>query len=280
MNKTLLISLTSLCISGTAFGTVLFSEDFESQTPGDKPAATAVRPSTNTATVFTEVVTGAANGAGGGSGNGVELFDNESGSGGAFVFENNFVPDAGSQVSAILLSYDFAWEQDLGSGDYARGGVSFYDPSTAATLNTSANIYLEIRFGGDGTFLIGGSGGNSTEGLTVNTAYSLDIFINDYDSQSINYDVPGGGTASLAANTFAAYLDGVLFREDGLENGALVGDNNLGRFGIDSFTSSVGIDYTFDNFEVSTIAVPEPSTYAVMTGVLVLGFVAYRRRRS
>jgi len=28
------------------------------------------------------------------------------------------------------------------------------------------------------------------------------------------------------------------------------------------------------------VAVPEPSTYAALSGIAVLGFVAYRRRRS
>lgn len=35
---------------------------------------------------------------------------------------------------------------------------------------------------------------------------------------------------------------------------------------------------TFDNMSLSATAVPEPSTYAALAGVLALGFAAYRRR--
>ncbi|WP_309399041.1 PEP-CTERM sorting domain-containing protein [Cerasicoccus maritimus] len=281
MKKTLLTtSLAGLLSVGSVSAQILFVEDFEGQTPGDKPTATAVRPSTNSATVFTEVVENAANGAGGGAGNGVELFDNESGSGGAFVFENNFVADTASQQSAVQVSFDFAWQQDLGvTGSYGRFGVGVYDASTAATLNTSGNIFLEVRFGSDGIFRVVGSGGSTPSVLSAGQAYSFDMFINDLDSSTIDYTAPGGGTVTLAANSFAVYLDDVLIRTDGLKNAALSGDSNLGRFGIDSFTSHTGVDYTFDNFVVSTV-VPEPSTYALIAGVTMLGLALVQRRRK
>ena len=37
---------------------------------------------------------------------------------------------------------------------------------------------------------------------------------------------------------------------------------------------------TFDNFSVTPSAIPEPSTYAALAGVLALGLVAWRRRRA
>ncbi|GHB97851.1 hypothetical protein GCM10007047_12200 [Cerasicoccus arenae] len=273
--------MAGLCLSGTVFGqTILFSENFESQTPGDKPIGTAVRPNTNTPVVFTEVVTGVANGAGGGVGNGVQVFDDGLGSGEAFTFENNFVANTESQQSAVEITFDFAWEQDLAiSGKYGRFGVGLYDASTAATLNTSGNIFLELRFGSDGVFRVVGSAGSSSESLTVGQAYALSLFVNDSDTLSIDYLAPGGGTVSLASNSFAVYLGNSLVRTDGLVNGALTGDSNLGRMGIDSFTTHDGIDYTFDNYVVSTI-VPEPSTYAMIAGVMVLGLVTLIRRRK
>lgn len=280
MNKILLTStIAASLVAGNLSAQILFLENFDGQTPGDKPSGTAVRPNVNSATVFAEVVTGSANTAGGGAGNGLELFDNESGSGGAYVFENNFVADSGSQVSNAHVSFDFAWEQDLGaSGFYGRFGVGAFDPSTGATLNTSGNIYLEIRFGSDGAFRVVGSAGSSVLNLNVGQAYSMDLFLNDSDTQSLDYTSPAGGTVSLSPNSFAVYVDDVLLRTDGLENGALSGDSTMGRFGIDSFTSHNGIDYTYDNFLVTAI-VPEPSTYAIIAGAAVLGLAMMRRRK-
>ncbi len=57
---------------------------------------------------------------------------------------------------------------------------------------------------------------------------------------------------------------------------------NLIGYGINGGTPSGTsfFRYTFDSISTSTpVVVPEPSTYASLAGVVVLGFVAYRRRR-
>lgn len=278
MKTTRLLLIQLLLLMAAAFGLqaqTVFSEDFQGDTPGTQPTATALRPFINSATNFVEVVTGSANGAGGGVGNGLQLFDNDPST--AFVYENNFVADASSQLSAISVSFDFAWEADLGGGsnDFARFAVGSYNASTGPVLNSGANTFFEVRFRADGVLLAQGGTGFDTESLVLNTAYNLDIFINDFDSASINYLDPNSNLQSLAANSFAVYLDDTLFFEDSLRNGALTGDDNLGRFGIVSFTSDVGIDYTMDNYLVTVI--PEPNTVALVAlGMLGLG---WRRRR-
>ena len=115
-------------------------------------------------------------------------------------------------------------------------------------------------------------------GLAENNSYSIYLFINDSDSMSIDYVAPGGGTVSLAANSFAYYLDDNLLLTDGLENGALTGDNTLGRMGVDSFSSHLGVDYTVDNFVVALI--PEPGTFSLMMmGSVGLLFIRKRLRK-
>ena len=53
---------------------------------------------------------------------------------------------------------------------------------------------------------------------------------------------------------------------------------NIGGGGIT--TSGPDFAMTFDNLAFTTTAVPEPSTYAAVAGVLVLGVAAWRRRRT
>jgi hypothetical protein len=277
MKNTILTSLLAGFASVSLLTAQSFNDDFESSISGDQPTATAVRPTSNTATVFAEIVADGSNSAG--SGNGLRLFDNDSGS--AFAYETNFVGDSGSQASSMHISYDLAWNADLGiSGNYGRFGVGAFDESTAATLNSSGNIFLEIRWGSDGVFRAVGGTGNSTTNLTLGTGVAIDIYINDFDSQSINYSAPdGGGTVALSANSFAVYVDSVLLRTDTLKNAALTGDSNLGRMGVVSFGSHTGIDYTIDNFNAS--AIPEPSNYALAMSVIGLALTGiYRRRKA
>ena len=47
--------------------------------------------------------------------------------------------------------------------------------------------------------------------------------------------------------------------------------------GINAYGAS---DVYFDNFSVTGVAIPEPSTYAVFAGLGALGFVAWRRRHN
>lgn len=254
----------------------LFSEDYESQTVGDQPTGmTALRPTSNSATTHATIVEGAANTAGGGAGKGLQLFDDDGSS--AFAYEVNFVGDTASQTSTAHISYDLAWNSDLGDTSYyGRFGVGAYDASTGATLNSSGNIYLEIRWGSEGKFRVVGSSGNSVAQLVLDQANAIDIYVNDSDSVSIDYLDPNGATTALAANSFAVYVNSSLVRTDGLENGALTGDSNLGRAGVVSFGSHVGIDYTLDNFVIDTIAVPEPGSLMLIgAGVLAI----FRRGR-
>jgi len=278
MHKKLNASLAiGLMAAPFMFAQEYFSDDFESQTAGLQPTATAVRPTSNAADNFVEVVTGADNYAGGGTGNGVRVFDDSTSS---FAYENNFVADTGSQLSSMHLSFDLAWNQTANTdGDYARFGVTAYDASTGAIVNQGSNNYLEIRLRNDGVFYATGGGSNASTSLTDDVATNIDLFINDSDTLSINYSAPdGGGTIALAANSFAVYVGNSLLLTDTLENGALSGDNTLGRFGVVSFGSFTGIDYTFDNFSVS--AIPETSSYATLMGILATACVLIRRKKA
>ncbi len=54
---------------------------------------------------------------------------------------------------------------------------------------------------------------------------------------------------------------------------------SLGGGGVSSSDTTVAFRMTFDQIAFTTSAIPEPSTYAVLAGVIALGAVAYSRRR-
>ena len=95
------------------YSAVLFTEDFESYTAGDRPVPTngKISPSENTLTadseLYVQVVEGAENHAGSGAGKGLELFDNTS--------ESNYylaylVENEESQVGSLHISMNLAME--------------------------------------------------------------------------------------------------------------------------------------------------------------------------
>jgi hypothetical protein len=120
--------------------------------------------------------------------------------------------------------------------------------------------------------------------ITAGVSNKLTMFVNDFDSQSIEYISPiDSSTITLAPNSIAYYLnDNSAFTTtlDIETTGTqwLTTENNFGRVSIITFTNTVGIDMTFDNIMVTAL-VPEPGTGALMllstAGVATL----YRRRR-
>ncbi|WOO41220.1 PEP-CTERM sorting domain-containing protein [Rubellicoccus peritrichatus] len=294
MKTTLLTSLATIGLCGSLFGQTIFSEDFQTgQTVGTQPTgATSVRPSVNTADVFTEIVTGANNPAGGGvvGNNGVQIFDNNASAAG---LEYNFVGDTASQISALRIDMDFAnITTGAGDGVNINLGAGEYNSSTSLRMNASSRRFMEVRFEEDATVdFISASGSSSANNALVAGQNTLSIFINDFDSTSITYTRPDtGASATLAANSVAYFLNAGdvanrVFFETLLDLndptiGGTVGttENNFGRFGFATNTSSIGLNYNYDNLAVSIV--PEPGTYAGLAGVAALFLVALRRRRG
>ncbi|MGZ0708283.1 PEP-CTERM sorting domain-containing protein [Coraliomargarita sp. W4R53] len=131
-------------------------------------------------------------------------------------------------------------------------------------IKANTSSYQLIKVSGDG-----GTGARSTSALlnssnatttfAVNTAYHLSVTSTVSGTSNImNFSITavGGSTvfnqSTTVTDSTSAYLGGYA----GLTNG------------------NEGGTYTFDNFS----AIPEPSTYALLTGSLALAIVTIRRR--
>ena len=194
---------------------------------------------------------------------------------------------ASVNAQSLVAAWDFNYPDSFGGLDV--DGDFSPDSSAAATYGT-------------GTF----SWANQTQGGLFNSA---NLTSNDLlrpgmlDQFTPTFGWQLGGGDSSAVLTVSVDLTGftsaeLTFAHAG-ENGSfdlLVGGqtfspaaDSLGTVDISSFAGSVAnIDFTFANFSgaensfldnIQVPAVPEPSTYAAIFGVIALGFAACRRRK-
>jgi len=274
----------SLAIDAGGPAAVYLAEDFETgQSVGSQPiGAATVRPVVNDANGYVKVVDSADNAAG--TGNGVRFNDNDSSDGSMLTY--NFVDGAYAQMSTVRGDFNFAALDTGGSGgDYVA--VSFGAYSLAKTFNSTINRFTEARLCDDGTidFRTEAPGGSSSTGNNIPAgANTLSIFANDHDGAGVSYTGPDSNDYLLPANSVAYWLNGTLVTmADGknylamdLNNttaGGTVGttENNLGKFGFNSSTSDVGLDFVFDNIQVSAL---DESTSVALARRAVVGVAA------
>jgi hypothetical protein len=281
MKQVQMVLVTMLLTAQVGYS-VLLDEDFEAQTVGANPTgAKYVNPTAITATSYVKVV--GSNPLG--TGNALGMYDNDSANLG---LEYNF-------SSAAAVQVDLTFSPDRSTGGSSSGYMTFAlgqnEASTSARLGASARRYAEMRFYGDGDLrFYYNTLGNFVDynDLEAGSTNKLTVFLNDYDSQSVNYTV-GSTTYTLPANSVAWWVNDMVISNGAALYGSLdLGDataggtvgtseGNLGRVGF-SDSGVTGIDYLFDNLSVATIAIPEPSTL----GMLVFGsliILAMRRRR-
>lgn len=259
--------------------------DYETDVVGAPPGppTSAIRPNSNNSLCYVVVVDGTNNVAG--TGKGVQLFDNavSSDPDNSLSLEYNIVDNVGEQFSAIRVDMNFAYLSKNGTGD--RGinfGIGAWNSDR--TLNSSSRRYTDVRFYNDGTIDFrrneppGSDPGDPSNVMTnypasegnviLPGANSLSMFVNDYDSQSVEYTGLDGQIYTLPTNSIAYWLNNslVLMSDDNETNeyiimdwfdvtsGGLVmnSENNLGKIGFYSGSKEYELNYVFDNILVTT----------------------------
>lgn len=258
-------------------------ETFDTDTVGLVPSDSARRTGSQVATAVGSGVIGDDN---------VAHFNDTSTSAGAGL-EYNVGPSA---LSSLHISFDLFNNNATTSGSAANPiifGVSNWDDGSSTLLGANANRGFGVEF-----YQVGSSstvrirvGGSAVHTGTYDMAalINVSVFINDHDTNTLDYLMPGSSTvATLNANSAVVFLNGALIGTEttagfvmstGAGIGNTTGDATLGRLGFNS--SSINTpNFLIDNLYVTDIsAIPEPSAYAALAGAGGLGLAFWRRRR-
>lgn len=175
--------------------------------------------------------------------------------------------------AASILVTDFGTNFDT---DYVNGFGDFVGASTGANGTTTFGTGNT-----DGMTLVATS--FSVVDITGYTQISVTAQVNASNASGFTFLVYSGPTDFASADFLASDFTGSLTTvtktlafSSGFDASTFI------YYGINGGTPSgtSNFRYTFDSASVSTTAIPEPSTFAALSGIAVLGFVAYRRRRS
>ena len=207
----------------------------------------------------------------------------------AVVFALLGLPLHGQVTAVSNLAQTFSTTHTVGDsgGKNFRDAISF---TTGATVTDFSSITV-YGFGGGSIAdfsinLYSGIGGAGPTGLIASTTGTAN------PSSLQNYVYTTNAPATLLANStywvvasaptapasaFFAWRSTNSTAEDGgVLSGWSLGDTRWAS--LNGGTSWSGLGGAIPQFSVQVSAIPEPSTYAVFTGLAALGWVAFRRR--
>lgn len=172
----------------------------------------------------------------------------------------------GMFITAPISGSSTITVMDNGSGEAGRT-VFFQSPSSTYTGNillNSARSRLTFNNGGVANFVLGTNGVNNSITVNAGSVLTLDGL---FKIDSVSADLTPGNTWSLISGA-ATY--GSNFAVDGFTASGSTWTNGSNTLAFDTTTGVV----------TSLAAVPEPSSFAALAGLAVLGFGASRRRRA
>ncbi len=160
----------------------------------------------------------------------------------------------GSKVALVFL-----WPQS--SADYNQPvGLQ---QTLSATLQSSTLYTLTVQVGNIA------SDGNGSYSLVGFPGYSVQLYAGStLLAQDNNTLAPADGTFALSTVSFTT----------GASHAALGEALTIRLLNLNVPNS--GIEVNFDDVQLTASAIPEPSSYALATGLIAVGLVAWRRRRA
>ena len=262
-SKYFLYCFALLLLSSSVNAELIFTESFENESnEGESPyKATVIRPKKNTPGLSCVIVGEAQNLAG--VGKGIFLQDRLAETNATVALEYDFVDSISEQISALRIDFNFSRAGNKTTKkDTLYFGAGEYFGSDSLKMNSKSRRYLQVDFlTSDAVKFNSDSGKDRTTSIEPLSPNTLTIFVNDYDSKSIEYEHPATSESTiLAANTVVYYLNGRFAHETKLDLDDLTvsgtvasSENNFGRIGFYSQSKSDNNAWIFDHLRITKL---------------------------